>query len=238
MKHHGGGTFQLNLADGRWLQIRESVTSDGGIVSIQADITERKRAEAELAEKTAILESTLSAMDQGIAMYDGEHKLLAWNRAFSELRDFPESELYRGKPISEVARYQAERGSYDGALEHIEKEVDKQVQFWLDMARTMTGQRSGIQHRPDGTIHEVQAMPTNQPLPDRGSEQTGVTGQARARAARWPAAKSAAPCCQRSKSASERRSKFESLPGLKPILDNRARACRRRPEMFSRTVAK
>ena len=157
LKQQGSGTFQLNLADGRWLQIRESVTSDGGVVSIQADITERKRAEAELAEKSAILENTLNAMDQGIAMYDGDFNLLAWNRAFSELRDFPESELYRGKPLSEVARYQAEHGNYDGALEQLENEVDKQVKYWVDMAHTISGQQSGIQHRPDGSIQEVRA---------------------------------------------------------------------------------
>ena len=38
-------TFDIPLADGRWLQIRDRRTSDGGTVSIHADITERKRAE-------------------------------------------------------------------------------------------------------------------------------------------------------------------------------------------------
>ena len=38
-------TFDVPLADGRWLQIRDRRTSDGGTVSIHADITERKRAE-------------------------------------------------------------------------------------------------------------------------------------------------------------------------------------------------
>ena len=38
-------TFDVPLADGRWVQIRDRRTSEGGTVSIHADVTERKRAE-------------------------------------------------------------------------------------------------------------------------------------------------------------------------------------------------
>ncbi len=39
-------TFDVPMADGRWVQIRDRPTSDGGTVSMHADITERKKAEA------------------------------------------------------------------------------------------------------------------------------------------------------------------------------------------------
>jgi PAS domain S-box-containing protein len=39
------GSFDVHLADGRWITIRERRTSGGGIVGIQTDITERKQAE-------------------------------------------------------------------------------------------------------------------------------------------------------------------------------------------------
>lgn len=46
------GSFDLQLHDDRWITIRERPTSDGGIVGIQTDITQRMRAiEAVLAEK-------------------------------------------------------------------------------------------------------------------------------------------------------------------------------------------
>lgn len=47
---------EQHLCDGRWLQINEHKTASGGIASVYTDITEMKRREAELAEKTATLE--------------------------------------------------------------------------------------------------------------------------------------------------------------------------------------
>lgn len=38
------GTFEVQLKDGRWLETRDRRTPDGGFVSIQTDITERRRA--------------------------------------------------------------------------------------------------------------------------------------------------------------------------------------------------
>jgi two-component system cell cycle sensor histidine kinase PleC len=42
------GSCDVQLADGRWITIRERRTRDGGIVGIQTDITERKEAEDSL----------------------------------------------------------------------------------------------------------------------------------------------------------------------------------------------
>lgn len=48
------GSFDLQLRDDRWITIRERPTSEGGIVGIQTDITERMRAiEAVVAERQA-----------------------------------------------------------------------------------------------------------------------------------------------------------------------------------------
>ncbi len=48
------GSFDLQLRDGRWITIRERGTSDGGIVGVQTDITDRMEAiESLLGEKTA-----------------------------------------------------------------------------------------------------------------------------------------------------------------------------------------
>lgn len=52
--HHPQGPVERQLVNGRWLQIREYKTLDGGIVAIQSDITERKRAEAALRASEAL----------------------------------------------------------------------------------------------------------------------------------------------------------------------------------------
>ena len=62
LRHNLGGTVEQNLSDGRWLQINEHRTADGGTASVYTDITEVKRREAELASKTAMLESLSSKL--------------------------------------------------------------------------------------------------------------------------------------------------------------------------------
>lgn len=72
------------LADGRWVQINELRTSEGGIVGVYTDITEVKAEDArqrarELAEKSAVLQATLDAIAQGVCVYDADRRLVAWN---------------------------------------------------------------------------------------------------------------------------------------------------------------
>ena len=43
-----GQTFEVQLEDGRWLQINERRTKDGGFVSVGTDITALKRNEEKL----------------------------------------------------------------------------------------------------------------------------------------------------------------------------------------------
>ncbi len=50
------------LANGQWLKISEHRTTDGGTASVYTDITEVKCREAELASKSAMLESLSSKL--------------------------------------------------------------------------------------------------------------------------------------------------------------------------------
>ena len=49
----GGATFERQLADGRWLQINERRTQDGGFVSVGTDITQIKRHQERLRRERA-----------------------------------------------------------------------------------------------------------------------------------------------------------------------------------------
>jgi two-component system, sensor histidine kinase len=75
------------LADGRWIQIDELRTSEGGIVVVCTDITNVKVEDAhrrarELAEKSALLQATLDTIQVGVCVYDRERNLTAWNGPF------------------------------------------------------------------------------------------------------------------------------------------------------------
>jgi PAS domain-containing protein len=92
LARHGvadGGHVQA-LSDGRWVQINELRTSEGGIVGIYTDITEVKAEDAraralELAERNLILQSTLDTLSEGVCMFDSAGRLSAWNGALGHL---------------------------------------------------------------------------------------------------------------------------------------------------------
>jgi two-component system cell cycle sensor histidine kinase PleC len=56
----GARTFELQLEDGRWLQINERRTKDGGFVSVGTDITELKRHEGRLIDGERRLMATIA----------------------------------------------------------------------------------------------------------------------------------------------------------------------------------
>ena len=49
----GARSFELQLEDGRWLQINERRTKDGGFVSVGTDITQLKRNEEEASRRAS-----------------------------------------------------------------------------------------------------------------------------------------------------------------------------------------
>ncbi|MEE4317392.1 MAG: ATP-binding protein, partial [Erythrobacter sp.] len=72
------------LADGRWLQINELRTTEGGTVGIYTDITSVKAEDArqrarELAERNLALQSTLDTLSEGACLFGPNRRLQAWN---------------------------------------------------------------------------------------------------------------------------------------------------------------
>ena len=60
----GARSFELQLEDGRWLQINERRTKDGGFVSVGTDITQLKRHEGRLVEGERALMATITDLRQ------------------------------------------------------------------------------------------------------------------------------------------------------------------------------
>ncbi|MCT2398771.1 PAS-domain containing protein [Novosphingobium mangrovi (ex Huang et al. 2023)] len=86
------GAHVQALADGRWLQINELKTSDGGTVGIYTDITLVKAEDArqrarELAERNLALQSTLDTLSEGVCLFDAQRRLQAWNEGMLAVLD-------------------------------------------------------------------------------------------------------------------------------------------------------
>jgi len=97
---------------GRTLHFNVAPTPEGGYVTIVTDITERKRAEEELARKEAQLRVALDNMPGGMTVEDRDRNYVLFNSKYSELHDYPEGFLKVGMSAREEARFQAERGDF------------------------------------------------------------------------------------------------------------------------------
>lgn len=67
-----------------------------------------------------LLLAGLDLLDQAIAVFDAEPKLVAWNQALSRLLDFPPELVREGTPFEAFVRFNAERGEYgEGQIERL-----------------------------------------------------------------------------------------------------------------------
>lgn len=78
-----------------------------------------------------ILQVTLDHIGQAVSVVDIDLRLLAWNRLYLELFEFPPDFLYVGKPIEEVIHFNVTRGL--GPL--LEGSVEQNVRKRLDFLR-------------------------------------------------------------------------------------------------------
>lgn len=105
------------LSDGRWMQVNERRTHDGGVVGVYTDITSLKRQEtllreAELAKKSHLLQATLDNIFQGVAVYDSGLTLVAWNNEFVRLLDLPARCVRRGAVFADFQRFNSALGDH------------------------------------------------------------------------------------------------------------------------------
>lgn len=100
----------------------------------------------------AVLADALEYLPVGFSAIDHDLKLVAWNRKFLELLDFPAYFGRQGTPFEAFVRYNAERGEYGPG------DVEELVRARLELARRFEP-HAMRRRRPDGTVLEIRGNP-------------------------------------------------------------------------------
>ena len=105
-------------------------------------------ASQELRFNRELLSTTLENVTQGISVVDADMRLVAWNRRYLELFDYPDGMVYVGVPVADLIRWNAEHGECGPG------EVEAHV------AKRIGHMRAGSPHlfqriRPDGSTIEM-----------------------------------------------------------------------------------
>ncbi|MBB1433355.1 PAS-domain containing protein [Pseudoalteromonas sp. SG43-6] len=104
-----------------------------------------------------LLFTSLENLSHGISVVDKELNLVAWNKRYAEMFNYPEGFLEVGQPIEQIIRYNAERGECGPG--EIERQVEKRVQHLKNGSS-----HHFIRHRRNGLVYEM----IGNPLPDGG----------------------------------------------------------------------
>ncbi|WP_422377877.1 PAS-domain containing protein [Roseibium sp.] len=126
----------------------------------------------DLADRVKALEGVLSSVDQGVAAFDENLVLVAWNDRFRELREYPDHLIFEGQKFETLMRFDAERGEFG------EGDIDAIVEERVAVARRFRP-HALERRRPDGAYIEIKGGP----LPGGGfvSTYSDITERVRAR---------------------------------------------------------
>nr|WP_326529060.1 EAL domain-containing protein [Rhodoferax sp.] len=173
--------FRMRCKDGSWKWIlacgtvveRDAQGKPVRMIGTHTDISARKHSEdalrqanAELLEKTQLLQTTLTSVSQGILLLDAEDRVRMFNPQICELLRLPHALLTMHPSLQELAQYQLERGDFgpEASL------VDSDARAYI-LAVAQGGEAPPYQYlrlTPDGRTLEIRS----QTLPSGGMVRT------------------------------------------------------------------
>jgi class 3 adenylate cyclase/PAS domain-containing protein len=148
LRNPSGQSLEDHTPDGRWYRVLRRRVAGGGTVTVITDITEQKRAEAELADREEQFHVALDNMPGALVYTDDKLNVVFCSQRYREMYKVPPELLQPGRPYADLLRYLAENGYYGPG--DVEAHVAKRV----ESLRNPSGQ-SLEDHTPDGRWYRV-----------------------------------------------------------------------------------
>lgn len=99
-----------------------------------------------------LLVTMINHMTQGVSVVNANMQLVAWNKRYLELFDYPEDFVFVGRPVENLIRYNAERGECGPG--DVEAHIQRRIQ-WMQAGSPHEFERQ----RSDGRIIEISGHP-------------------------------------------------------------------------------
>ena len=122
------------------LSISSMVDAEGRVsqfVSVQRDVTERKRVQEQLRQTDAILRESIESLDAAFVLYDADDRLVLCNRRYLEHYGSEETDaetirryeefVQPGRTFEEILRFRIQQGSYPKLLDASDEWIQAQV---------------------------------------------------------------------------------------------------------------
>lgn len=111
--------FTIGMGEGRWFQVSEHRTPDGGTVVLQTDVTnmvqlERQERERLLDAQARLSRATLEHLNQGVLIFDSAHRLVGWNRRAGVLMTIPLRSFHIGAAFATLHDELCDKTTYLG----------------------------------------------------------------------------------------------------------------------------
>ena len=154
--------FNVRIAGDSWIQVSEHRTADQGTAILQTDVTdmirlERQEREKLLDDQARLIRATLDHINQGICIFDSQHRLVGWNHRLATLLSPPMHLLRIGTSFDRLF------GHIEQDLTFDEEQAARRIARWV----RSTGRREALSlevRHLDRTHLDV----FGQEMPDKG----------------------------------------------------------------------
>ncbi len=119
--------FERIRADGTVLDIRGAPMPGGGFVTIYTDVTERKRAAAQVLHSTQLLRGAIDSLDEAFALFDPQDRLVFCNEKYRKLYAASADLIVPGAVFEDIIRAGAKRGQYQDAIGREDQWVNERL---------------------------------------------------------------------------------------------------------------